>query len=70
MIRGDREMLYLWSGDAWVHHLDTDPGRQTNFFDPMDSETHELWDLLRPRIQASQPVAPAQTPIEPPGLSL
>lgn len=67
---GDRALVYRWVGEASFHHLDTDPAMLDDRYDPTDPEVVALWELLRPRIQESIPLALFQTPLPPPGLSL
>ncbi len=68
--RGDRALTYLWTGQALFHHLDTDPEMRDDRYDPANPEVQELWELLRPRVRQADPLAPAQTPVPPPGLAL
>jgi len=70
VVLGDRQLIYRWSGAAFFYQLDEDPVQATDRYNPQSTEVQQLWELLRPRIDAARPLVEEHTPVPPPGLSL
>ena len=68
--RNNRHLVYRWNGEAYFYHLEVDPFMRDDQFNAANPEVQEMWELLRPRIQAAMPLAPLQTPIPPLGLAI
>jgi arylsulfatase A-like enzyme len=62
------KLTMRWQGGMTLSHPGEDPNEAEDFYHPDDPKTLELWDLLRPRVEAAEPLVPETNIIWPIGL--
>ncbi len=62
------KMTMRWQGGVTVSNPGADPDEVEDFFDPEDPKTLELWDLLKPKVEAAEPLVPESSVVWPLGL--
>ena len=64
--RGNKKLIYEWSGPTRVYDLAVDSREQLGVWDPDDPEHQELWELLSPEVAALLPLVEGFAPPAPP----
>ena len=52
------KLIFNWRNELETYHIDADPQELTDLFDPAHPESLTLWNELRPRVEAAEPLAP------------
>ncbi|MBA2320983.1 MAG: sulfatase-like hydrolase/transferase [Deltaproteobacteria bacterium] len=67
--QNEHKLIYTWAtGGVELFDLEADPTEQNNVYDPTDPVALQLWDLLLPRIELTQPLIFDDAPTWPAGL--
>jgi arylsulfatase A-like enzyme len=60
--RDGLKLQYYWLGGLTFFDRNNDPQEEVNLYDPADSRVLELWDLLRPQVQAMEELVVGGSP--------
>jgi len=65
VIQDGWKLTMRWQGGMTLSNPGTDPQESEDYYDPDDPKTLELWNLLKPRVQAAAPLVPDTTIVWP-----
>ena len=68
VIQDGWKLTMRWQGGMSLTHPSVDLDEQEDFYDPTDAKTQELWDLLKPAVEAAEPLVPGGNVNWPQGL--
>jgi arylsulfatase A-like enzyme len=58
VVKDGWKLTMRWQGGIALSHPGADPNEVEDFYDPSDPKTLELWDLLKPKVEAAAPLVP------------
>ncbi len=59
------KLIYDWNGSLWLYDRNTDFFETTDLFDPTSQQAIDLWNELRPMVEAAEPLVTDKSPVWP-----